>query len=383
MSLPRWYALALAERGVKEAPGAADNPIVGAYYRDAGFPKIKHDSVPWCAAFVGAMLTRAGRKPSGSLMARSYLKWGSKLRKPRQGCIVVFPRGSSPTAGHVTFFDREENGKLVCLGGNQSDAVNERRYSKSRVLGYRWPSEAVAAKPRKPRKPASADKFIRCHAVTAKWEGGFVNHPKDPGGATNYGVTQGTYDGYRRRWGLAKRSVSNISADEVRDIYADYWSKVAGDGLPVGVDLAVYDFGVNSGPPRAVKYLQQVVGSHRDGVMGPETLKAVAAMDAADIAARLCDARMAFLKGLPTWRTFGRGWTNRVKDIRAKSVAWAAQGTKAPAKPVTRAQGGGVAAGGATGAGVATVLGFDPWLGVLIGVVLAITALIVIRAIRN
>lgn len=139
MSLPRWYALALAERGVKEAPGAADNPIVSAYYKDAGHPQVKHDSVPWCAAFVGAMLTRAGRKPTGLLTARSYLAWGAKLQTPRQGCIVVFKRGKG-SQGHVTFFDREESGLLVCLGGNQSDKVCFRAYRKSLVLGFRWPS---------------------------------------------------------------------------------------------------------------------------------------------------------------------------------------------------------------------------------------------------
>ena len=89
MTLPQWYALALGERGVKEAPDEADNSVVQAFYRDAGHPEVKHDSVPWCAAFVGAMLTRAGIRPSGSLAARSYLDWGVKLCVPRQGCIVV------------------------------------------------------------------------------------------------------------------------------------------------------------------------------------------------------------------------------------------------------------------------------------------------------
>ncbi len=139
MSLPQWYALAGAERGVKEASGAADNPAVQAYYRDAGHPEVKHDSVPWCAAFVGAMLARAGITPTGSLAARSYLSWGVKLDAPRQGCIVVLKRGKG-WQGHVTFFDREENGRLVCLGGNQSDKVCFATYRKSLVLGYRWPS---------------------------------------------------------------------------------------------------------------------------------------------------------------------------------------------------------------------------------------------------
>jgi uncharacterized protein (TIGR02594 family) len=102
MPPPRWYALALAERGVTEAPGAANNP-------------------------------------SGSLAARSYLSWGTKLDAPRQGCIVVLKRGKG-WQGHVTFFDREENGRLICLGGNQSDNVCFAAYRKSLVLGYRWAS---------------------------------------------------------------------------------------------------------------------------------------------------------------------------------------------------------------------------------------------------
>jgi uncharacterized protein (TIGR02594 family) len=144
MSLPKWYELALAERGVKEAPGTTNNPVVQAYYRDAGHPEIKHDSVPWCAAFVGAMLKRAKLKPSGSLAARSYLGWGKQLKQPKQGAIVVFKRGNSSWQEHVAFFDREEGARLICFGGNQSDRVCFAPYPKSRLLGFRWPSDAVS-----------------------------------------------------------------------------------------------------------------------------------------------------------------------------------------------------------------------------------------------
>lgn len=139
MVLPNWYQLALGERGVKEAPGAADDPVVQAYYKDAGHPEVRHDSVPWCAAFVGAMLKRAGLKPTGELNARSYLTWGKKLNSPKQGCVVIFSRGGSAWQGHVTFFDHWQGDKLVCLGGNQSDRVCFASYPKSRALAYRWP----------------------------------------------------------------------------------------------------------------------------------------------------------------------------------------------------------------------------------------------------
>jgi uncharacterized protein (TIGR02594 family) len=136
--LPPWYVLAQAEIGVKEAPGFANNPIVKQYYIDAGGGK-QPDSVPWCAAFVGAMLRRSGHSGSGFLAARSYLTWGVELKEPRIGCVVVFARGRS-WQGHVAFFNRRnENGTIRVLGGNQDDMVKYASYNTSKVLGYRWP----------------------------------------------------------------------------------------------------------------------------------------------------------------------------------------------------------------------------------------------------
>ena len=144
MKLPHWYELALAERGVKEAPGKANNAVVQAYYKDSGHPEVVHDGVPWCAAFVGAMLKRAGVTPSGSLLARSYLTWGKKLAQPKRGAIVVLSRGRSSWQGHVAFFEREEKGRIFCLGGNQSDRVSLAAYPRSRLLGFRWPADVPA-----------------------------------------------------------------------------------------------------------------------------------------------------------------------------------------------------------------------------------------------
>jgi uncharacterized protein (TIGR02594 family) len=96
------------------------------------------------AAFVGSMLHRAGYKSSGSLMARSYLKWGQAITGPRKGAVVVIERGEAP-AGHVAFVDDWSPSVIKCLGGNQGDAVSIANYARSRVLGFRWPLEAVAA----------------------------------------------------------------------------------------------------------------------------------------------------------------------------------------------------------------------------------------------
>lgn len=155
-------------------------------------------------------------------------------------------------------------------------------------------------------------------------EGGFVNHPKDPGGATNRGVTQRVYDAYRDRQGQSRRSVRAITAEEVADIYKrQYWDAIRGDDLPSGLDYAVFDYAVNSGPRRAAQDLQRELGVAVDGVIGNVTLAAVAKADVYDLIDRLCARRMRFLKGLKHWRTFGKGWTRRVTDVAEIAMAMA------------------------------------------------------------
>ena len=176
-----------------------------------------------------------------------------------------------------------------------------------------------------PVAPAPAgDAFDQALPLVLVHEGGYVNHPKDPGGATMKGVTQATYDGWRAKQGLSVQPVRNITSEEVSAIYRrDYWDKVKGDDLPAGVGYAVFDFAVNSGVRRASRFLQKVVGVAQDGVIGPATIAAVKALPPATVIDRLCDDRMAFLRGLGTFSTFGKGWTRRVTDVRshAKEMA--------------------------------------------------------------
>lgn len=134
---PRWLELALADVGVKEIPGPSSSPAVVRYFVDS--VGVKHaDAVPWCAAAVGAWLARAGIKPSGSLMARSYEKWGVKLKTPRPGAIAIWARGRPPS-GHVNIVAEVIGGIVMCVGGNQKDAVNVQRYRVSEAVGFRWP----------------------------------------------------------------------------------------------------------------------------------------------------------------------------------------------------------------------------------------------------
>ena len=143
--------LAIAEIGTVEwAKGS--NPKVVAYYRDAGHPEIVDDEVAWCAAFVGAMLKRAGIKPSGSLAARSYLQWGSAvpIAQIKRGDIGVIPRGNSSWQGHVFFIESVKGSNVIAVGGNQRDSVSRATYPISVLLGVR---RAVAVKPAMPLTP--------------------------------------------------------------------------------------------------------------------------------------------------------------------------------------------------------------------------------------
>lgn len=162
--------------------------------------------------------------------------------------------------------------------------------------------------------------FLPSLKVTLGYEGGWSDHPADPGGATMKGITIGRYRQYHPD--ATKTDLRNISDTEVEMIYrADYWKPVRGDELPYGVDLATFDFGVNSGPARAARYLQAVVGVTQDGKVGPKTIAAVVESDGKKVIQSLCAKRLSFVQGLKTFATFGRGWSRRIADVEAKAVA--------------------------------------------------------------
>ena len=172
-----------------------------------------------------------------------------------------------------------------------------------------------------------SDGFQRALPKILVHEGGFVDHPDDPGGATNKGVTQGTYNSWRRQTGQPQRSVREITDNEVHAIYKDsYWDAVKADSLPDGVAYCTFDAAVNSGPGRAVRWLQQSVGARVDGVVGPETLGKAEAADPQDTINKYCDMRLAFMKRLRHWNSFKNGWTRRVAEVRRQAVEWALTG---------------------------------------------------------
>ncbi|RWO40084.1 MAG: hypothetical protein EOS12_27020 [Mesorhizobium sp.] len=175
--------------------------------------------------------------------------------------------------------------------------------------------------------------FARALALVLKSEGLWSDNPADPGGATMKGVTLANLRRYVKA-DATKADLRKISDAQVATVYRRfYWDATAGAQLLGGVDYAVFDFAVNSGPARAAKYLQAVVGVRQDGRIGPATIAAVKAKPAGVVIDALCDKRLGFLKRLPTWKTFGRGWSDRVNSVRAEALKLSALPDTQP--PVT------------------------------------------------
>jgi len=166
--------------------------------------------------------------------------------------------------------------------------------------------------------------FAEALGLTLRHEGGFVSHPKDPGGSTNKGVTLATFSLYLGR----KASVDElkmISDTQLCEIYRkQYWDKVRGDDLPGGLDFCVFDFAVNSGPGRAAKMLQDLVGAEADGSIGHKTVAAVLEHVSRETLPKVIDQyqakRLHYLQALPHWQTFGKGWGRRVNEVLEEAI---------------------------------------------------------------
>ena len=153
-----------------------------------------------------------------------------------------------------------------------------------------------------------------------KHEGGFVNHPQDPGGMTNLGVTKRVWDEWIGRES-SEDEMRNLKPEDVANLYKKlYWDRVKGDDLPSGVNYCVFDAAVNSGTGRAAKWLQEAVGAVPDGAIGAKTLANVAAHDADSLVNAYCDVRLNFLKSLKPFDTFGKGWSRRVEGVRQTAL---------------------------------------------------------------
>jgi lysozyme family protein len=164
------------------------------------------------------------------------------------------------------------------------------------------------------------DNFDSALSAVLHHEGGFVNHPSDPGGMTNLGCTKKVWEEWVGH-DVDEKAMRALTPADVAPLYkAKYWDRVKGDDLPDGVDYVVFDAAINSGPGRAAKWLQQAVGATADGAIGPGTLKAVSDMSAQEIVEKYQQIRLEFLQALPTWGTFGKGWGRRVAEAQVAAI---------------------------------------------------------------
>lgn len=168
------------------------------------------------------------------------------------------------------------------------------------------------------------ENFDKCMDHVFKNEGGFVNHPKDPGGMTNLGVTKRVWEEWTGHE-VDEKQMRELTKSDVKPLYQrKYWNACRCSELPSGLDLCVFDTAVNSGPGRAVKILQSCLGVTIDGAIGPNTVAAANQFkDTAliHLIEDYCSARQAYLISLPTFDTFGKGWTKRVNDCKEEALS--------------------------------------------------------------
>lgn len=160
------------------------------------------------------------------------------------------------------------------------------------------------------------DNFDECLKMLLHHEGGYVNHPSDPGGETNLGVTKKVY----QEWGGTK-DMKDLTVEDVAPIYKkNYWDRCKCDDLESGVDWVVFDWAVNSGTGRAAKAIQKICGASQDGAIGPKTLALIGTQNTQYVIEEFGKIRQDFYESLKTFDTFGKGWTRRNKETTAKAL---------------------------------------------------------------
>jgi lysozyme family protein len=313
--------------------------------------RLANSDTEWCGIMIAEWLSRHNIRPPytppgnnvGSFMfADSWadIGWGTHIPigQEQPGDIAVF---RSPH--HVTMV--AGNGEYI--GGNQSNTVTETSFNRSGLRAIiRPPTAGEAAQPKnpKPQQPntipvplnPALSNFRKCLPLLLEHEGGNDDDPRDPGGRTSRGILQREWDVWRLSHPGLPSDVWQAPQDQVEAIYKQkYWDALSCDELPSGVDYAVFDYGVNSGLSRAAKVLQRLVGADVDGEIGPKTIAATLPVDPKTLVGQICDERLAFLQGLHTWPTFGRGWSRRVSEVRgvAETMTASPKRTNAPFPP--------------------------------------------------
>jgi lysozyme family protein len=169
-----------------------------------------------------------------------------------------------------------------------------------------------------------ASNFQECLDLVLKSEGGWVNNPADPGGETNLGVTKRVWEEYV---GHAVKTMKSLTKDDVAPMYElKYWRPCYCEVLPRGLDFVVFSMGVNAGPGRSVKLLQQSIGCVPDGVIGPRTRELISASNSANLIAKFSETRREYYRSLKTFPIFGKGWLARVDREEQEALQMAKNG---------------------------------------------------------
>lgn len=246
--------------------------------------------------------------------------------------------------------------------------------------------------------------FPECLSITLASEGGLSTERTDPGNWTGGKIGKGTLKG--TKYGISAAAfpdidIRNLTLDDVKPIYkAKYWDEIGGDALPAGFDLATFDYAVNSGPARALRDAQTVIGAPADGKFGPLTRARAASAGIKEIKA-LCAKRLTFMQSLAIWRTYGKGWSARVARIEAKAVAMSLRSQPgvdvkaALADEASRAEkaagtlrkaGAAIAVSASGGAGTGAALPAEPNLAILGGAMalgLVVAGVLLLKATRE
>lgn len=246
--------------------------------------------------------------------------------------------------------------------------------------------------------------FPECLSITLQSEGGLSLERTDPGNWTGGKVGKGTLKG--TKYGISAAAfpdldIRSLTLEDAQPIYkARYWDEIGGDTLPSGFDLATFDYAVNSGPARALRDAQTIIGAPADGKFGPVTRAKAANAGTREIQS-LCARRLTFMQSLTIWKTYGKGWSARVAKIEAKAVvmhlrgqpgvdakaALADEASKAEKTAATlRKAGAAIAVSASGGAGTGAALPAVANLLVLGGVMvvgLVVAGVLVVKAVRE
>jgi lysozyme family protein len=148
--------------------------------------------------------------------------------------------------------------------------------------------------------------FDEAFKVLIGHEGGYVNHPDDPGGETKFGISRRAHP---------TENIAGMTLERAKEIYRrDYWGPAGCDAVPASLKFDLFDTAVNAPVREAIKMLQRAVGETPDGILGPRTLQAAQSMDPERLVARFNGWRLDYLNDLKTWPSFGRGWAQRVAE---------------------------------------------------------------------